>query len=55
MFKVNYKDTRTALILSLLLTWNIFHTLRYSVSIADFEQVIIGWIIGMIYRNHGRN
>ena len=28
--------------------------LAYSVSIVDFEQVIIGWIISMIYR-HGRN
>ena len=42
MFKVNNKDTRTTpivvVLVSLLLTLNIFHTLFY-VSIVNFEQV----------------
>ena len=45
MFKVNNKDTRTTpgvVLVSLLLTLNIFHTL-FSVSIVDFEQVNADW------------
>ena len=45
MFEVNNKDTRTTLsvvLVSLLLTLNIFHTLS-SVSIVNFEQVNAGW------------
>ena len=30
-------------LVSLLLTLNIFHTLFYSVSIVNFEHVIVGW------------
>ena len=48
MFKVNNKDSKTAkrhhcvVLMSLLLTLNIFHTLS-SVSIVNFEQVNAGW------------
>ena len=45
MFKVNNKDTRTTpgvVLVSLLLTLDIFHTL--CVSIVDFEHVIAGCI-----------
>ena len=47
MFKVNNKDTRTTpgvVLVSLLLTLNIFHTL-FSAFIVNFEQVIAGWDI----------
>ena len=46
MFKVNNKDTRTTpgvVLVSLLLTLNIFHTL-FSAFIVNFEQVIAGWV-----------
>ena len=43
MFKVNIKDPRkmsnVALMVSLLLTLNIFHTFLYGVSFVEFEQV----------------
>ena len=43
MFKVNIKDTRkmsiVALLVSLLLTLNIFHTFLSSVSFVEFEQL----------------
>ena len=43
MFKINIKDTKkmsiVALLVSLLLTLNIFHTCLYSISIAEFEQL----------------
>ena len=45
MFKVNNKDTRTTpgiVLVSLLLTLNIFHTL-FSAFIVNFGQVIAGW------------
>ena len=42
-FKFNKQDTRTKLV-SLLLTLNIFHTLFYSVSIVNFEQVSTGLV-----------
>ena len=44
MFKVNNKDTRTTPLLSLLLTFNIFHILFYCVSIVNFEQVNADWV-----------
>ena len=47
MFKVNIKDTRktsnVALLVSLLLTLNIFHTFLYSVSFVKFEHLIADW------------
>ena len=47
MFKVNIKDTRkmsnVALLVSLLLTLNIFHTFLYSVSSVEFEQLSADW------------
>ena len=47
MFKVNIKDTRkmsnVALLVSLLLTLNIFHTFLYSVSFIEFEQLSADW------------
>ena len=47
MFKVNIKDTRkmsiVALLVSLLLTLNIFHTFLYSVSFVEFEQLSADW------------
>ena len=47
MFKVNIKDTRkmsiVALLVSLLLTLNIFHTFLYSVSSVEFEQLSTDW------------
>ena len=47
MFKVNIKDTRkmsnVTLLVSLLLTLNIFHTFLYSVSFVEFEQVSADW------------
>ena len=45
MFKVNNKDTRTTpgvVLVSLLLTLNMFHTL-FSAFTVNFEQVIAGW------------
>ena len=48
MFKVNNKDTRTTpndvVLVSLLLNFNIFHTF-YSVSIVDFQQVNISYVV----------
>ena len=47
MFKVNIKDTKkmsiVALLVSLLLTLNIFHTFLYSVSFIEFEQLVANW------------
>ena len=47
MFKVNIKDTKkmsiVALLVSLLLTLNIFHTFLYSVSFVAFEQLSANW------------
>ena len=46
MFKVNNKDTRTTpgvVLVSLLLTLNIFHTLFFSVSIVNFEHLNADW------------
>ena len=47
MFKVNIKDTKkmsiVALLVSLLLTLNIFHTFLYSVSFIEFEQLSADW------------
>ena len=47
MFKVNIKDARkmsnVALLVSLLLTSNIYHTFLYSVSFAEFEQLSADW------------
>ena len=47
MFKVNIKDTKkmsiVALLVSLLLTLNIFHTFLYSVSFVEFEQLSADW------------
>ena len=46
MFKVNNKDTRTTpgvVLVSLLLTLNIFHTL-FTAFIVNFGQVIAGWV-----------
>ena len=47
MFKVNIKDTRkmsnVALLVSLLLTLNIFHNFLYSVSFVEFEQLSADW------------
>ena len=46
MFKVNNKDTRTTpgvILVSLLLTLNIFHTLFFSVSIVNFEHLNADW------------
>ena len=47
MFKVNIKDTKkmsiVALLVSLLLTLNIFHTFLYSVSFVEFEQLSTNW------------
>ena len=43
MFKINIKDTKkmsiVALLVSLMLTLNIFHTCLYSISIVEFEQL----------------
>ena len=41
MFKADNKNTNVVLVF-LLLTLNIFHTF-FSVSIVDFEQIIISW------------
>ena len=47
MFKVNIKDARkmsnVALLVSLLLTSNIYHTFLYSVSFVEFEQLSADW------------
>ena len=46
MFKVNNKDTRTTpgvILVSLLLTLNIFHTLFFSVSVVNFEHLNADW------------
>ena len=47
MFKVKIKDPRkmsnVALLVSLLLTLNIFHTFLYSVSFVEFEQLSTNW------------
>ena len=47
MFKVKIKDPRkmsnVALLVSLLLTLNIFHTFLYSVSFVEFEQPNADW------------
>ena len=47
MFKVNIKDTTkmsvVALLVSLLLTLNIFDTFLYSVSFVEFEQLSSNW------------
>ena len=54
MFKVNNKDARTTpfgvVLVSLLLTLNIFHTL--CVSIVNFKHVIADWAVSKINRNH---
>ena len=41
MFKVNNKDINGVVLMSLLLTFNIFH--MFSVFIVNFEQVDAGW------------
>ena len=46
MFEVNNKDV---VLVSLLLTLNIFHTLFSSISIVNFEQVNVGWVILTYY------
>ena len=54
MFKVNNKDTRATtgvVLVSLLLTLNIFHTLFYSVPIVNFEQVNARWVWPKIKKN----
>ena len=47
MFKVNIKDTRkmsnVTLLVSLLLTLNIFHTFLYSVFFIEFKQLSADW------------
>ena len=47
MFKVNIKDTRkmsnVPILVSLLLTLNVFHTFLYSVSFVEFEQLSFDW------------
>ena len=47
MFKVNIKDARkmsnVALLVSLLLTSNIYHTFLYSVSFVEFEPLSADW------------
>ena len=47
MFKVNIKDTKkmsiVALLVSLLLTLNIFHTFLYSVFFIEFKQLSADW------------
>ena len=44
MFKVNNKDaTSNAVLVYLLLTLNIFHTI-FSVCIVDFEQLNVYWM-----------
>ena len=44
MFKVNNKDaTSDAVLVSLLSTLNIFHTI-FSVCIVDFEQLNVYWM-----------
>ena len=43
MFKADNKDTNGVVLVSLLLTLNIFHTFS-SVSIVNFEQVNTGWV-----------
>ena len=48
MFKVNNKgyeiDANGVVLVSLLLTLTIFHTLFYSLSIVNFEHVIASWL-----------
>ena len=44
MLKVNNKDTSDVVLVSLLLTLNIFHTFFFSVSIVNFVQVNAGWV-----------
>ena len=49
MFKVNIKNIRTTsdvVLVFLMLTLNIFHTF-FSVSLVDFEQVNVSWLILM--------
>ena len=48
MFKVNKQDVNDAVLESLLLTMNIFHTFFYC-SIADFELIKVYWIWSSIY------
>ena len=47
MSKVNIKHTRkmsnVAFLVSLLLTWNMFHTFLFSVSFVEFEQLSADW------------
>ena len=47
MFKVNIRDTRkmsiVALLVSLFLNLNTFHTFLYSVSFVEFEQLNADW------------
>ena len=47
MFKVNIKDTRkmsnVPILVSLLLTLNVFHAFLYSVSFVEFEQLSVDW------------
>ena len=49
MFKVNIKNIRKTsdvVLVFLMLTLNIFHTF-FSVSLVDFEQVNVSWLILM--------
>ena len=49
MFKVNIKNIRTTsdvVLVFLMLTLNIFHTF-FSVSLVDFEEVNVSWLILM--------
>ena len=43
MFKVNNKDIGVVLV-TLLLTLNMYVAPRFSVSIVNFERVIVGWV-----------
>ena len=43
MFKVNNKDIGVVLV-TLLLTLNMYVAPRFSVSIVNFEHVIVGWV-----------
>ena len=45
MFKVNNKDIGVVLV-TLLLTLNMYVAPRFSVSIVNFERVIVGWVWG---------
>ena len=43
MFKINMLNVINAVLVFLMLTLNIFHTLFSSVSIVDFGKVILWW------------